>query len=388
MEDRSWGPIGLAYILRLMSDAKNTVKYLLSLGDVKIDGGRPFDIQVHDDRFYKSVLSRRELGIGESYMDGWWDVERLDEFVARLMEANVREKAKISPAMVQSFLGAMLSNPQSYRKSAQNASHHYEIGNDLYKRMLDKSMMYTCAYWKDVDTLEEAQKAKMDLVCRKLYLKKGMSLLDLGCGWGGFAEYAARNYGVRVTAVTPAAEQVIVARERSKGLPVIIEEKDYRDVSGFYDRIVSIGIMEHVGPKNYAAFFKQCKDMLNDGGLMLHHMISNNRSTKFVDPWIDKYIFPGGVIPSLTQISQAIEKKLIIEDIHNFGPYYDKTLMAWHANFVDHYDEISDKYDERFYRMWNFYLLSCAGAFRSRRMQLLQIVMRKVETSDVYVAVR
>lgn len=371
-----------------MSSAKKTVEYLLSLADVKINGDRPFDIQIHDERFYRRVLAQRELAIGKTYMDGWWDVPRLDEFVARMMAANVGQQAKISPAMVQSFVGAVLFNPQSSKRAAKNAAHHYDIGNDLYERMLDKRMIYSCGYWTNAETLDEAQEAKLELICQKLHLAPGMTLLDIGCGWGGFAEYAAQKYQVKVTGISPAAEQVAVARERTKGLPVTIEQKDYREVTGRYDRITSIGMLEHVGPKNYAAFFKQCKDMLKDGGIMLHHTIGNIRSTKFVDPWIDTYIFPGGVVPSLAQISAAIEVQLIIEDVHNFGPDYDKTLMAWHSNFVENYPEISSKYDERFYRMWNFYLLSCAGAFRARRMQLWQIVMRKIEVSEVYQAVR
>jgi cyclopropane-fatty-acyl-phospholipid synthase len=371
-----------------MSDAKQTAEYLLSLADIKINGSRPFDIQVHDERFYKRVLANRELGLGESYMEGWWDVDRLDQFIARLLEANLQEKVKVGPAMVKNVAVSLVLNRQSSSRSKHNASHHYDIGNDLYERMLDKHMVYTCAYWKDAKTLDEAQEAKLDLVCRKLYLKKGMTVVDLGCGWGGFAEYAARKYGVIVTAATPAAEQVRVARERTKGLPVTIEQKDYREVTGTYDRVVSIGILEHIGPKNYAGFFRQCKAMLHDDGLMLHHTIGNNSSMIVADPWTNKYIFPGGVIPSLTQISRAIEKQLIVEDVHNFGPYYDKTLMAWHHNFIKHYPEIQDKYDERFYRMWNFYLLWCAGAFRARHLQLWQIVMRKIETSDVYEAVR
>lgn len=236
--------------------------------------------------------------------------------------------------------------------------------------------------------LDQAQEAKLELICRKLHLKKGMTLLDIGCGWGGFVEYAAKKYGVIATGISPATEQVKLATERVKGLPVTILKKDYREVVGSFDRIVSIGMLEHVGPKNYKTFFESCQEMLNDGGLMLHHVIGKLHSFNVTTPWITKYIFPGGVLPSLAQLSKAVERKLIIEDVHNFGPYYDKTLMAWHANFVKQYPEIKEHYDERFYRMWNFYLLACAGGFRARRIQLWQIVMRKIEPSDVYEAVR
>ena len=371
-----------------MADPKSTVKDLLAAANIKINGHQPFDVQIHDERFYKRVLSKGELGLGEAYMDGWWDARQVDQVIARILGVNLREKLKITPSMLRIVATSTLLNRQTIKRARHNASHHYDIGNDLYERMLDKRMIYSCAYWQGAKTLDAAQEAKLDLICRKLYLKKGMTLLDIGCGWGGFAEYAAKKYGVKVTGISPAAEQVKVARRRTKGLPVKILQKDYRQIKGTFDRIVSVGMLEHVGYRNYKDFFRRCKNMLADDGLMLHHTIGNNKSVAFTSPWIDKYIFPGGVIPALAQISRAVERRLVIEDVHNFGPDYDKTLMAWQANFVKHYAEISDHYDERFYRMWNYYLLSCAGSFRARHMQLLQIVMRKIEPSDTYTAVR
>lgn len=367
---------------------KELVTSLLALADIKIDGNRPFDIQVHDDRFYGKVLRLRELGLGEAYMDGWWDCKQIDVLVEKILSADLRSKVKITPAFAKTFITSFVFNRQTKTKAKKNASFHYDIGNDLYERMLDKRMIYSCAYWKDADNLDQAQEAKLKLICQKLHLKPGMTLLDIGCGWGGFAEFAAKNYGVKVTGISPAEEQVTLARERVKGLDVKILQKDYRDISGSYDRIVSIGMLEHVGPKNYREFFEICKQHLNDKGIMLHHTIGLNSSTQSSNPWIDKYIFPGGVIPSIAQISKAVEKRLIIEDVHNIGPDYDPTLMAWYNNFIKHYPEIQDKYDKRFYRMWTFYLLSCAGAFRARQLQLWQIVMRKISPSDKYVTAR
>jgi cyclopropane-fatty-acyl-phospholipid synthase len=371
-----------------MSKAKKILSELLQLADVNIDGTRPFDIRIKDERFYKRVLGGRELGLGESYMDGWWEVERLDELVARVLSAGLRNQIRITPEIIKTVAWSTVQNRQSIRKAGKNAAHHYNVGNDLYKLMLDRRMIYSCGYWKNADNLDKAQEDKLELICKKLELKAGMSLLDIGCGWGGFAKYAAEKYKVKVVGITPAAEQVKLARERTRGLPVEIKQLDYREVSGTFDRIVSIGMLEHVGPKNYKIFFNQCKQMLKDDGIMLHHAIGNNRSVNATDVWIDKYIFPGGVIPSLAQISRAVEKNLIIEDVHNFGPDYDKTLMAWHSNFVRNYPKLKDSYDERFYRMWEFYLLSCAGAFRARNIQLWQIVMRKIRTSDTYMSVR
>ncbi|HXR50128.1 MAG TPA: cyclopropane fatty acyl phospholipid synthase, partial [Verrucomicrobiae bacterium] len=305
-----------------MDHARKTVTDLLTLADIKTNGDRPFDIQVHDDRFYRRVLSQRELGLGESYMDGWWDALRVDELIAHILSTNIRSKIIFSPALLAAFVRSTAANRQNFRRAPKNASRHYNIGNDLYQRMLGQRMIYSCAYWKDAKTLDEAQEAKLDLICRKLHLKKGMSLLDIGCGWGGFAEFAANKYGVEVTGITPAAEQVKLAKERTRGLPVTILQQDYREVTGSFDRIVSIGMLEHVGPKNYRTFFLKNHALLKDGGLMLHHFIGRNKSVRITDPWIDRYIFPGGVIPTLAQISRALERLLIAEDVHNFGPYY------------------------------------------------------------------
>jgi len=371
-----------------MTNAHKTVEHLLSLADIRINGSRPFDIQIHDDRFYNKVLAKNTLGLGEAYMDGWWDAQQLDVFFQKVFEADLRSRVGITPNIVRSTLVATIVNQQVSRKAHANAAYHYNIGNDLYAAMLDKRMVYSCGYWKGAKSLDKAQENKLELICQKLSLKKGMTLLDIGCGWGGFAEYAASKYGVVVTGITPAAEQVKLAKKRTRGLPVTVLQQDYRQLQGSYDRIVSIGMLEHVGPKNYGRFFKICQDRLNDGGLMLHHTIGNNGSTKVVDPWMDKYIFPGGVIPSLSQISDGIERRLVVEDLHNFGPDYDKTLMAWRDNFASQYPGLKDVYDERFYRMWVYYLVSCAAAFRTRNIQLWQLVMRKVETSPTYYAPR
>jgi cyclopropane-fatty-acyl-phospholipid synthase len=249
-------------------------------------------------------------------------------------------------------------------------------------------MIYSCGYWQRAKTLDDAQEQKLDLICRKLDLKKGMKLLDIGCGWGGFAEFAATNYKVIVTGISPAAEQVKVAKRRARGLPVTILQKDYREMSGSFDRIISVGMLEHVGPKNYQNFFEICNSLLKKGGMMLHHTIGTNSPDKYGSPWLGKYIFPGGILPTLAQISKAVEDRFIIEDVQNIGPDYDKTLMAWHHNFKRNFHEIETNYNQRFYRMWEFYLLSCAGAFRARNLQLWQIVMRRIESSETYISAR
>ena len=368
--------------------AKKQVAQLLDLAGITINGKREFDITVHDERLYHRVLAQRELGLGEAYMDGWWDVGRLDLFISKIFQADLRSKLKVTPGLFKEIVVSAIKNRQTTTAAKRNAIHHYDIGNDLYERMLDKRMIYTCGYWKNAKTLDEAQEAKLRLICRKLHLKPGMQLLDIGCGWGGFAKFAAQEYGVEVTAITPAAEQVKLAKENTKGLKVTILQQDYREVTGKFDRITSIGMMEHVGPKNYKTFFDVCNKLLNNDGIMLHHTVGNNKSTHYTDPWVDKYIFPGAVVPSLAQISKATERTLIIEDVQNIGPDYYKTLLAWYKNFTSRYPEIKDKYGERFYRMWTYYLLIFAGSFHARELQLYQIVFTKVRPSETYQSVR
>jgi len=242
-------------------------------------------------------------------------------------------------------------------------------------------MNYTCAYWKEgVTTLDEAQEAKLELVCQKIGLEPGMHVLDIGCGWGCFAKYAAEKYGVRVTGVTVSKEQVKLGMEMCKGLPVELKLQDYRDVTGVYDRVISIGVMEHVGYKNYRTYMEVADRTLKDDGIAFIHTIGGNISSTKANAWTTKYIFPNGMLPSIAQLSKAMEGIFVIEDLHNIGPHYDKTLMAWHANFEAAWPELKKKYDERFYRMWRYYLLSSAGGFRARQSQLWQFVMTRPGT--------
>jgi cyclopropane-fatty-acyl-phospholipid synthase len=320
-------------------------------------------------------------------MEGWWDCEAIDEMLTRLLSVEVLSVLKPSLALVGHGIKSRVVNGQTKSRAEKNAKHHYNIGNDLYSRMLDEQMIYSCAYWQDKITLEEAQAAKLDLICRKLQLQPGMRVLDIGSGWGGFLRYATSHYGVTGVGISPADNQITYARERSQGYPIEFLQQDYRDLTGTFDRVVSIGMMEHVGPKNLKTFFKKCDELLTPEGIMLHHTIASNLSKLVTDPFFDRYIFPGGVLPSLAQVSAAIENRLIIEDVHNFGPYYDTTLMFWYRNINARWKEIPH-YDERFRRMWNYYLLSSAAGFRSRSLQLLQIVLRKPFSRGTYLSVR
>lgn len=371
-----------------MASARQSVERLLAHADIRINGDRPWDIQVHDDRVYNRVLSQGSLGLGEAYMDGWWDVAAIDQLFTRILRAKLGRKL-ITWNLIWSIVRAWVSNQQSKSRAFLVGEEHYDLGNDLYEGMLDKRMVYTCAYWDlGAKDLDEAQEAKLDLICRKIGLKEGDRVLDIGCGWGSFAKFAAERYGAHVVGITVSKEQVALAEERCKGLSCEFRLQDYRDVDEQFDHIVSIGMFEHVGYKNYRTYMEVAHRCLKDGGLFLLHSIGGNRSVKTVDPWINKYIFPGGMLPSIAQIGKSIENLFVMEDWHNLSTNYDKTLMAWHANFERAWPTLKDKYSERFYRMWRYYLLMCAATFRSRHSQLWQIVLSKEGVEGGYKSVR
>ncbi len=357
--------------------AKQKIQDLLEAADLHINGGHPWDPQVNNPEFYPSVLLNGSLGVGMAYVEKWWDCLSLDEFYARLLRTSPQNELHKNWMLLSQILLSKLINRQTVLNAFSYAQKHYDLGNDLFIGMLDKRLVYTCAYWKEATTLDQAQENKLDLTCRKLNLQPGMKVLDVGCGWGSFARYAAENYGVSVTGITVAEEQVKLANELCRNLPVEIKLMDYRQVHEKFDRIVSLGMFEHVGYKNYRKFMTTMNGCLKDDGLFLLHTIGSNITSTWTDPWIDKFIFPGTLLPSIKQIGQAIEGLFVMEDWHNFSADYDKTLMAWHQNFIFHWSELKDKYDEAFFRMWNYYLLSCAGSFRARKNQLWQIVLSK-----------
>lgn len=352
----------------------------LASADVIVDGDRAWDIQIHDARFFERVLRDGTLGVGEAYVDGWWDSEALDQTIDRFMRARLGDAVRDSWPIVVQTLRARVLNLQSKTRSFGNGQHHYDIGNDLYEAMLDRRMLYTCAYWRTARTLEEAQEAKLELVCRKIGLKPGMRVLDLGCGWGGFAAYAAERYGASVVGYTVSREQVRWAHDRYAHLPIEVRLDDYRNATGRYDAVVSIGLMEHVGPKNYRAYMELTERCLAPDGIAFVHTIGGNHARTHLEPWFDRYIFPGAVLPTLAQLVTAMDGVFVPEDVHNIGEDYDKTLMAWWNNFDTAWPALSTRYDERFYRMWKYYLLASAGAFRARAQQLFQLVMTRPGT--------
>ncbi|MGD8305851.1 MAG: cyclopropane fatty acyl phospholipid synthase [Ignavibacteria bacterium] len=362
---------------------------LLSLAEIEVNGSNPWDIQVNDNKFYKRALGEAELGVGESYMDGWWDCEKTDEMIYRIIRARLDEKVRRKISILLKILLARVFNLQSSRRAFIIGEKHYDLGNDLFRNMLDQRMNYSSAYWKNAANLDEAQENKLELICKKLYLKPNMKVLDIGCGWGSFGKYAAEKYNVQTVGITVSKEQVSLGKELCKGLPVEFRLQDYRKLNEKFDRIVSVGMIEHVGYKNYRTYFKVANRCLKDDGLFLLHTIGEVESVKASDAWTDKYIFPNGMLPSVAQLGKAMEDLFVMEDWHNFGADYDKTLMAWYYNYNSNWDKLKENYSERFYRMWKYFLLSSAGAFRARtKNQLWQIVLSKGGVLRGYESIR
>lgn len=373
--------------------AKNTVKEILSSIDIKVNGNRPWDIKVHDSRFYQKTLAEGDMGLGESYMDKWWDCKRLDILYKKLVSGNLEEVVRNKIKHIFTVIQSKIFNLQSKVRAKKVGEVHYDTGNELYKKMLDKRMTYTCGYWKNLKrepkNLDKAQEQKLDLVCKKIGLKKGMTVLDIGCGWGSFAIFAAKKYKVKVVGITISKEQAKLAKKLCKGFPIEIRFQDYRDVKGKFDRIISLGMFEHVGRKNHRKYMEIVRKNLKEDGLFLLHTIgwAHTRKTKSIS-WMSKYIFPNGHLPSASQITNAADNVLILEDWHDFGLNYVPTLRAWDYNFKKNWNKIKKDYDEKFYRMWTLYLSMAMGMFLSRKARLWQIVFSKNGVKEGYTSIR
>lgn len=360
---------------------------LFARAGIQINGPNPWDIIVHNEKLYERLLHDADLAMGEAYMDGWWDCAALDQCFYKIFKANLEEKALSKPEFWRAKLQYILHqfihslfNFQNKNKALIVGKRHYDKGNDLFQCMLDKRMVYTCAYWHHVKTLDEAQEQKLDLVCQKVGLKPGMRVLDIGCGWGSFAKYAAEKYGVQVLGITISNEQLELGKQLCQGLDVVLRFQDYRELiqtNDKFDAIVSLGMFEHVGYKNYADYMQVVEHCLKPDGLFLLHTIGSNFYSKVTSKWINKYIFPHGQLPTIAQIANHIEGRFVMEDWQNIGVHYDPTLLAWHSNFNQHWDQLSQNYDERFRRMWNYFLLSSAAAFRARQKQVWQVLLSK-----------
>jgi cyclopropane-fatty-acyl-phospholipid synthase len=380
-----------------MHPLRGRVVALLEAAGIHPGGAGECDPRILDDRFYGRVLREGSLGLGESYMDGWWTVESLDGMLFRLVAHGVDDRVHGLHGWLDD-LRSLLLNLQAGRRALAVGERHYDLGNDLFEAMLGKRLVYSCGYWREARDLDAAQEAKLDLVCRKLGLRPGMRVLDIGCGWGEALKFAAERYGVSGVGVTISREQADFARALCAGLPVEIRLQDYHALDGAsagdqFDRIFSIGMFEHVGAKNYRTYFEVARRCLRDdeatgGGLFLLHCIGGNVSVRHTDPWIARYIFPNSMLPSARQVAEASEGLFVMEDWHNFGPDYDLTLQAWRANVEAAWDRLPARYDERFRRMWRFYLAASMAAFRARRIQLWQVAFSPRGVPGGYVAPR
>ena len=344
--------------------------------DIVLNGSRPWDPQIHDPRtFWARLFGRGTLGLGESYMDGVWDVADMAEFFNKVLRSRVPEGLKLTPNVVSQVLKARLFNMQDIARSRRVAAMHYNQ-TEAYRASLDHRMTGSCGYWPEgVNDLDAAQDAKLDLVCRKIGLRPGQTVWDIGCGWGAFMGFAAEKYGANCVGVTVSPDQAAYGRDRYKGLPIEFQVKDYREFAGRTDHVVSMGMFEHVGWRNYRTYFETARRVISDDGLFMLHTIGSQSTTHTIEAWLEKYIFPGGVIPSMAQIGKAIDGLFAVIDVHNIGPHYDRTLCAWYANFERNWKQDRTAEEERFFRMWKYYLLSCAGGFRSRALQVWQFVL-------------
>jgi len=367
---------------------KEYIHGLLFQANININGSHVHDIRVHNEEFYKRVFKKGPLGLGESYMDGMWDCERLDEFFYKVLSSNLDKRVRPDWDSIMLNLKSRVLNIQNISGSKKVAEQHYNLDWKLYESFLDPYNQYTCGYFKNTDDLNRAQEQKLDLICKKLQINSKDKVLDIGCGWGGFAKFAAEHYGCHVTGITISDEQIKYGKEYTKGLPIEIKKQDYRDLDEIFDKILICGMIEHVGYKNYRRLMEKVYDSLKNDGLFLLHTIGGNESVTSTSTWTNKYIFPNSMLPSIAQLGKSIERLFVMEDWHNFSAHYDKTLMAWHKNFNLNWDKIKKNYDERFFRMWNYYLLSSAGGFRARKNQLWQVVMSKHGISKGYESIR
>ena len=375
-----------------MHPIRHRIDDLLAQAGVHPGGAAPTDPVIHDSRFHARVMAQASLGLGESYMDGWWDVESLDGMLCCILRSRIDQRVH-GVGEIADTLRARLLNLQAGRRTYAVGERHYDLGNDLFEAMLGQRMVYSCGYWRDAETLDQAQEAKLDLVCRKLGLRPGMRVLDIGCGWGEALKFAVERYGVSGVGITISHEQAEYARNLCADLPIEIRLQDYRELCSDereerFDRSFSIGMFEHVGVKNYRTYFEVARRCLAADGLFLLHTIGSNISVRQTDPWIGRYIFPNSMLPSAAQITVACEDLFVFEDWHGFGTDYDRTLQAWRHNIEQAWDSLPPRYDERFRRMWRYYLAAAMAAFRSRRTQVWQLVLSPEGVPGGYIAPR
>lgn len=356
--------------------------------------GEEIVIKIHNNSFYRKLISGPLMALGEGYMYEHFTIEKGD--IKKLLELALLNQDNVRNFPTMRFI-AVISR---YRKlllphnlisaSTKNVAHHYDISNEFFALFLDQDMQYSCAYFKDGnDNLEQAQIDKKDHIIKKLLLKPGMKVIDVGCGWGGMAISIAKAADVEVIGITLSKEQAALANQRAKdeGLQDRVKfiQQDYRETEGKFDRVVSVGIIEHVGLSNYDKYYSKLNDLLTDDGVALIHCIGAKKSLKAKNPWVEKYIFPGGYIPSLSEILPVIEQnKFWITDTEILRIHYAETLKHWMLRCEENKDKIIAMYDETFYRMWKFYLVGCEMGFRHDALMVMQTQLaKKIDTVPI-----
>jgi cyclopropane-fatty-acyl-phospholipid synthase len=352
------------------------IREQLAKAGVTINGPEAWDLQVRDACAYIRILRNGTIGFGEAFMEGLVDCERFDLLAERAFRANLSKQFEVRAALVHS-VKVRLNPFGSRHRSFEIGEAHYDAGNDFFESLLDPYMAYSCGYWERAETLDAAQRDKLDLICRKLRLEPGMRVLDIGSGWGSFARYAAEHYGVSIVGITVSRQQIEFATRVCSGLPVSFRYLDYRDIDESFDRVVSVGMFEHVGRRYYDNFFAACERCLKPSGILLLHTIGQQQERP-VNAWYNKYIAPGAEIPTIRNIVESARSGLVLEDLHTFyGVHYDKTLMAWSANLDAAWSRLKETYDEPFYRMWKMYLQGCAAGFRTDLLRVWQFVFSR-----------
>ena len=369
-------------IMGMQDRFRHRFEALFDIADIRVGGDRPWDIHVSNSEFFARCFANPSLGLGESWMEGWWECERLDEMFLRAGRANLQKHMKISDAALL-LLAKMFFRP-SKDDSSQYGRDHYELGTELFRRMLGERMAYSCGYWKDASNLDEAQENKLDLIAAKLGFEPGQRVLDIGCGWGGMLRYFAEKYGINGVGVTISEDQYIQGNELCADLPVEIRLLDFKDLEDKFDRIYSVEMIGHLHPKKYRGFMEQIKRSLGPGGLFLLQTMGCDRSDIKTDPWIEKYIFPDSHLPTASRIAKASEGHLVLEDWHCFSQDYDRTFSAWNSNLIAARDEIGADQDQRVFRVWEYYLCACASGFRAGVNRLWQIVYSSADNPGHY----
>jgi cyclopropane-fatty-acyl-phospholipid synthase len=347
--------------------------------------GKPVAVRITSRAAELGLLLDPELKLGEAFMNGTFVVEQgsIADVLSLVMSQPSELPQWARPQLMLRYLGRRLSQFNPRKRARRNAAHHYDLDGRLYSLFLDADRQYSCAYFESPDiTLDDAQLAKRRHLAAKLLVEPGKRVLDIGCGWGGLGLYLAEMTGADVTGVTLSQEQHAVANERAaeKNLSEHARFKlqDYRDVEGPFDRIISVGMFEHVGVDHYATFFRKSAELLADGGVMVLHSICRSEGPSVTNPWIAKYIFPGGYIPALSEVVPRIEKAgLLVTDIEILRLHYAETLKAWRERFLAHQEEVERIYDKRFVRMWEFYLAASEMSFREQNMMNFQIQLTK-----------